>query len=78
MTIIDFLFILAVTFLSEYVRALVSRHNIHSLGPPEFDIGRNTLYIIYSQMLIWLGTFYSPLLSLIMIPSSSSSSTLSG
>ena len=37
-----------------------------SLGRPEFNIGRNTLSLIYSQGLIWLGTFYCPLLPVIM------------
>lgn len=38
-----------------------------SLSYPEFEIGRNTLNLIYSQALCWLGMYFAPMLSLIMI-----------
>ena len=32
------------------------------LGTPEFDVGRNTMFLIYAQTVTWLGFYYSPLL----------------
>lgn len=65
--IVDFLFMLFTTFFVEFVRRLVKDYCITSLASPEFEIGRNTLNLIYSQALCWLGTYFAPMLSLIAI-----------
>ncbi|XP_052263365.1 transmembrane channel-like protein 7 isoform X2 [Dreissena polymorpha] len=67
LVIVDFVFILLTTFFVEFVRRLMKENCFKSWGYPEFEIGRNTLNLIYSQALCWLGTYFSPMLSLIMI-----------
>ncbi|XP_069123591.1 transmembrane channel-like protein 7 isoform X2 [Argopecten irradians] len=66
LVLVDFIFILIATFFLEFIRRLFGQYCCKQLGDTEFDIGRNTLDLIYSQALCWLGTFYSPLLSFIM------------
>lgn len=82
--IIDFLFILVTTFLAEFVFRIIlglfskfcRKKNTGTATETEgkhfqkleFDVGRNSLNVVYSQMLIWLGIYYSPLISFIMIP----------
>ncbi|XP_033733790.1 transmembrane channel-like protein 5 [Pecten maximus] len=66
LVLVDFIFTLIATFFLEFVRRLLGQYCCKQLGDTEFDIGRNTLDLIYSQALCWLGTFYSPLLSFIM------------
>ncbi|KAK3089832.1 hypothetical protein FSP39_006919 [Pinctada imbricata] len=68
LVIVDFIFTLGATFCLEFLRRIFATHCCKLKNPsPEFDIGRNTLDLIYSQALCWLGTYYSPLLSVIMI-----------
>ncbi|CAH1795477.1 unnamed protein product [Owenia fusiformis] len=67
LVLVDFVFMLLLTFFSEFVRSLMSKYCCKRLGSPEFNIARNTLNLIYSQILIWLGTYYSPLLPFIQI-----------
>ncbi|OWF50434.1 transmembrane channel-like protein 5 [Mizuhopecten yessoensis] len=66
LVLVDFVFTLISTFFLEFIRRLLGQYCCKRLGDTEFDIGRNTLDLIYSQALCWLGTFYSPLLSFIM------------
>ena len=37
------------------------------LQSPEFDIGRDTVYLIYAQTLAWIGFYFSPLLPVVFI-----------
>ncbi|XP_050391672.1 transmembrane channel-like protein 5 isoform X1 [Patella vulgata] len=67
LVIVDFIFTLLVTFLFEFVRKIMAKYCVKRLSLPEFNIGRNTLDLIYSQTLCWLGTFYCPLLSCIVL-----------
>lgn len=67
LVIVDFIFILLTTFFVEFVRRLMKDYCCKSLNYPEFEIGRNTLTLIYSQALCWLGMYFAPMMSLIMI-----------
>lgn len=37
------------------------------IGCPEFDIARNTMNLIYNQTLFYVGLYFSPVLSLVII-----------
>ena len=68
LVLVDFFFILGATFFLEFIHRIMANSCCsEKLKEPEFDIGRNTLDLIYSQALCWMGTFYSPLLSVMMI-----------
>ena len=40
---------------------------VKKIGRQEFDIPKNVLDLIYGQILLWLGTFFSPLLPAIIV-----------
>ncbi|XP_072454106.1 transmembrane channel-like protein 5 isoform X2 [Notamacropus eugenii] len=61
----NFLFALFDSILGEFLRRIIGTKFIKSLGVPEFDIARNVLELIYTQTLLWIGIFFSPLLPLI-------------
>ncbi|KAK3584997.1 hypothetical protein CHS0354_037370 [Potamilus streckersoni] len=67
LVIVDFIFTLLVTFFIEFIKRLFKEHCCKFLNYPEFDIGRNTLNLIYSQALCWLGTYFCPILSIVVI-----------
>ncbi|XP_078609735.1 transmembrane channel-like protein 5 isoform X2 [Branchiostoma floridae x Branchiostoma japonicum] len=65
LVLVDFVFLLLTTFISEFIRNLFTQCCCKNLGKPEFDIARNVLDLIYAQGLCWLGAFFSPLLPVI-------------
>ncbi|XP_059472562.1 transmembrane channel-like protein 7 isoform X2 [Neocloeon triangulifer] len=65
--LVDFFIALLGTSLAEFIRAVVYRYVWKGIGAPEFDIARNTLNLIYNQTLFWVGFYYSPLLSAVIV-----------
>ncbi|KAF6127720.1 transmembrane channel like 5 [Phyllostomus discolor] len=65
--LMDFVFSLTDSFLGEFLRRIVGTHFITSLSLQEFDIARNVLELIYAQTLVWIGTFFCPLLPFIQM-----------
>nr|UYL70868.1 Tmc56 [Platynereis dumerilii] len=66
LVVMDFLFTIGVTIFSELIMRLLSQC-CKRIDKPQFDIGRNTLYLVYPQALVWIGAFYSPLLPILVI-----------
>uniref|UniRef100_A0A8D2AHU4 Transmembrane channel-like protein n=1 Tax=Sciurus vulgaris TaxID=55149 RepID=A0A8D2AHU4_SCIVU len=65
--LMDFVFSLADSFLREFLRRIIGKRFITSLGLQEFDIARNVLELIYAQTLVWIGMFFCPLLPFIQM-----------
>uniref|UniRef100_A0A8D0YRW2 Transmembrane channel-like protein n=1 Tax=Sus scrofa TaxID=9823 RepID=A0A8D0YRW2_PIG len=65
--LMDFVFSLADSLLGEFLRRIIGTRFIRSLGLQEFDIARNVLELIYAQTLVWIGTFFCPLLPFIQM-----------
>lgn len=65
LVLVDFFFSLLFTLWFEIFWAMIYHFKIISRSP-EFNIAANTLDLIYSQALCWLGLFYSPLMPLLM------------
>uniref|UniRef100_A0A8D2DUJ3 Transmembrane channel-like protein n=1 Tax=Sciurus vulgaris TaxID=55149 RepID=A0A8D2DUJ3_SCIVU len=65
--LMDFVFSLADSFLGEFLRRIIGKRFITSLGLQEFDIARNVLELIYAQTLVWIGMFFCPLLPFIQM-----------
>ncbi|XP_067935144.1 transmembrane channel-like protein 7 isoform X2 [Watersipora subatra] len=79
LVVIDFLFGIIISLVAEVLYRLVAQfccqrweaqqkeeqegHSIY----PQFDIARNTMAIIYNQFLLWLGIYYSPLLTVVVV-----------
>lgn len=57
------------TFLINFPRGLLAKHCqnrfIQYIGKQEFDLPGHVLDVVYVQTIIWLGSFYAPLLSII-------------
>ncbi|NXI22485.1 TMC5 protein, partial [Sterrhoptilus dennistouni] len=62
LVLVDFIFCLLGSFFGEFLRRIIGTTVCIRLGPPEFDIGRNVLDLIYAQTLTWIGILFSPLL----------------
>ncbi|KAI5139940.1 Transmembrane Channel-Like Protein 5 [Manis pentadactyla] len=65
--LMDFVFSLADSFLGEFLRRIIGMRFVMSRGLQEFDIARNVLELIYPQTLVWIGTFFCPLLPFIQM-----------
>lgn len=64
--LVDTAFVLLLTTgVGEVLRSAVYKHLTTWVGPPELDIAHNTLDLIYTQTLVWVGLFYCPLLPLV-------------
>lgn len=65
----DFITHCLVTFFINFPRALIGRHCESKfakfIGEQEFELSKHFLDIVYSQTLLWIGTFYAPFLPLI-------------
>jgi hypothetical protein len=51
----------------QFIRFMLYKRLSMKIGKPEFDIARSTLNLIYNQTLFWMGFYFSPLMSLIII-----------
>ncbi|XP_014259637.1 transmembrane channel-like protein 7 [Cimex lectularius] len=55
-----------VTFLINFPRMLIAKHIkcklARILGAQEFELPKHVLDVVYSQTLVWFGSFYAPLL----------------
>lgn len=71
LVIMDFITVIVVTFLVEFPRKLiVSKCDCKLskiIGPQQFDITKNVLDLVYSEVLLWLGTFFAPMIPVICV-----------
>ncbi|KAJ9580188.1 hypothetical protein L9F63_004131, partial [Diploptera punctata] len=67
LVVTDFLLAVIGTSLAELLRVLIHKSVWKRIGAPEFDIARNTLNLIYNQVLFFIGFYFSPLLAFIVI-----------
>ncbi|GAB1862504.1 Transmembrane channel-like protein 5 [Camponotus japonicus] len=51
----------------QFIRSMLYKKLSTKIGKPEFNIARNTLNLIYNQTLFWMGFYFSPLISLIIV-----------
>ncbi|GLH12232.1 TMC5_1 protein, partial [Gryllus bimaculatus] len=65
--LVDFLIAILGTALAEFVRKRIYLTLWRKIGQPEFDIARNTLNLIYNETLFFVGFFFCPPASLIII-----------
>ncbi|XP_014481354.1 PREDICTED: transmembrane channel-like protein 5 [Dinoponera quadriceps] len=51
----------------QFARSALYKRVSTKIGRPEFDIARGTLNLIYNQTLFWMGFYFSPLISFIIV-----------
>ncbi|XP_058971095.2 transmembrane channel-like protein 7 [Pocillopora verrucosa] len=61
---IDFFLHIAVSLVGTTIWRLLYKHTscFKKFGLPEFDIPKQVLQLVYGECLIWIGTFFSPLM----------------
>ncbi|XP_018370460.1 PREDICTED: transmembrane channel-like protein 5 isoform X1 [Trachymyrmex cornetzi] len=64
--VLDFIALLFGVFL-HFTRSVLYKRYSTKVGRPEFDIARSTLNLIYNQMLFWMGFYFSPLISIMIM-----------
>lgn len=67
LVIFEFIFSIVFLPMTEIVRFLLNKNFPSTFDPPEFNINRYTLQILYNQTLFWIGLYFSPLLSAIVV-----------
>lgn len=67
LVVTDFILAIIGTSLAELLRTFINKSMWKKIGAPEFDIARNTLNLIYNQMLFFVGFYFSPLLAFVII-----------
>jgi transmembrane channel-like protein len=68
--ITDFVTHIVVTFFVNFPRSLLARQfpnnrALKFIGEQDFELSKHVLDVVYSQTLLWLGSFYAPFLPLI-------------
>lgn len=51
----------------QFARVMLHERFLTKLGRLQFDIARSTLNLVYNQTLFWMGFYFSPLMSLIIV-----------
>lgn len=64
--ILDFIASLFGAFL-HFTRSVLYKRYSTKVGKLEFDIARSTLNLIYNQILFWMGFYFSPLISVMIM-----------
>ncbi|KAF6029768.1 hypothetical protein EB796_011916 [Bugula neritina] len=75
--VIDFLIGILVTLISEVMYRVIAQFCCQKREEkkreegksilPQYDIARNTMALIYNQFLLWLGIYYCPLLTVVVV-----------
>ncbi|KAF5294394.1 hypothetical protein FQR65_LT10759 [Abscondita terminalis] len=63
----DFVFSVVLAALVEGLCFVLYKKVWKKIGPPKFDIARHTLQLMYNQTLFWVGFYFSPLLSVVVV-----------
>lgn len=50
-----------------FARSMLHKRFMTKISRQEFDIARNTLNLIYNQTLFWIGFYFSPLMSVMIV-----------
>ena len=67
LVVLDFLISIVGVFVAEALRYQLHAVFHTRIGAPKFEIARNTLNLIYNQILFWVAFYFSPPLSLVIV-----------